>query len=69
MVVKLAIITLNLSVLVVQRDIFNQLQKIIFNFIWGKHYNVKINIVIGHYKLGGLEVPDIFSREKAQKAS
>ena len=72
MVVKslvMPIITLNLSVLVVPIQILNQIQKLIFNFIWGKIHKVKMKTVIGHYEDGGLGVPDIFSRERALKAS
>ena len=65
----LPILTLNLSVLVVSKSILNQIQRMIFNFIWGKNHKVKIGTIIGDCKVGGLGVPDVALREKALKAS
>ena len=50
----LPILTLNLSVLVVPKSVLNQIKKMIFNFIWGKNYKVKIGTVIGDGTVGGL---------------
>ena len=63
MVLKLLampIITLNLSVLVVPKNILNQIQKSIFNFIWGKTHKVNSKTIIGHPDVGGLGVPNVF---------
>ena len=48
----LPILTLNLSVLVVPKSILNQIQRMIFNFIWGKNHKVKIGTIIGDCKVG-----------------
>ena len=38
----LPILTLNLSVLVVPKSILNQIQRMIFNFIWGNNHKIKL---------------------------
>ena len=63
------LINFHLSVLTVPESILKQFENMIFFFLWGKIHKVKMRTVIGSPRCGGLGITDIFSKERALKAS
>ena len=59
----------NMTVLHVPEEIIKRIEKLIYNFLWGKTHRIKKNTVIGPYLKGGLNVTDIESKIKSLKVS
>ena len=63
-------LTYILTILPTPDDILKTIEREIFTFLWGKNrFPIKRNTSIGTHDLGGLNVVDIFSKEKSLKAS
>lgn len=52
----------------VEIDFKEKMQRLIFNFIWGKSERIKHNTLIGNINEGSLSIIDIESKHKALKA-
>ena len=63
-------LTYILTILPTPDDFLKTIEREIFTFLWGKNrFPIKRNTAIGTHDLGGLNVVDIFSKEKSLKAS
>ncbi len=59
----------SMTMLVTPDEILKKLEKIIFSFLWGAKDRIKRKTVIGCLEKGGINVPDIFSKDEAIKAA
>ncbi len=58
-----------MSILEVPDDILKEIEKMIFNFLWNSHERIKRKTLIGNKESGGVEMLDIFCKNKALKAA
>ena len=58
-----------LTILHTPQDIITDIEKIIFDFLWDSHDRIKRKTLIGKKEVGGIDMLDIISKNKALKAS
>ena len=58
----------NFCILAVPYEIIEKLNKLIFNYLWGKSHKIKKSTTIGNYDRGGLNITDVDSKVGALKA-
>ena len=58
----------NFCILTAPYEIIEKLNKLIFNYLWGKSRKIKKSTAIGNYDRGGLNITDVDSKVGALKA-
>ena len=62
-------LTYILTILPTLNEILKTIEREIFTFLWGNSFPIKRNTAIGTHDHGGLNVADIFSKEKSLKVA
>ncbi len=57
-----------MSILITPDEILKEVEKIIFNFLWDSHDRIKRKTLIGTKQCGGIQMLDIYCKDKSLKA-